>query len=123
MVESNFRLGSEVSVRAVTNSVQLTLPNGTKRTLTKSAEEFVLEPETPGLYTVAAGTSTWQFAVNLLSPEESDLSTAKSGKWGEWEKPEETRREYASVLWLFVLGALVVMVTHLFLVTHSKGRV
>lgn len=123
LVESNFRLGSEVSIRAVTNSVQLTLPGGATRTLTKSAEEFVLEPELPGLYTVNAGGSSWQFAVNLLSPEESDLSTAKTGKWGEWEKPEETRREYASVLWLFVLGALVVMVTHLFLVTHSKGRV
>lgn len=123
LVESNFRLGSEVSVRTATNSVKLTLPNGVTRMLTKSAEEFVLEPETPGLYSVVAGVSTWQFAVNLLSPEESDLSTAKSGKWGEWQKPEETRREYASVLWLFVLGALVVMVTHLFLVTHSKGRV
>jgi len=123
LVESNFRLGSEVSVRALTNSVQLILPGGATRMLTKSAEEFVLEPETPGLYTVNAGNSSWQFAVNLLAPEESDLATAKSGKWGEWEKPEEARREYASVLWFFVLGALVVMVTHLFLVTHSKGRV
>jgi len=123
LTESSFRLGSEVSVRALTNSVQLTLPGGATRTLTKSAEEFVLEPETSGLYTVNAGESRWQFAVNLLAPEESDLATAKTGKWGEWERPEETRREYASVLWLFVLGALVVMVTHLFLVTHSKGRV
>lgn len=123
LVESNFRLGSEVSVRALTNSAQLTLPNGATRTLTKSAEEFVLEPDTTGLHTVTAGTSRWQFAVNLLAPEESDLANAKTGKWGEWERPEETRREYSSVLWLFVLGALVVMVTHLFLVTHSKGRV
>ena len=99
------------------------MPNGTKRVLTKTAEEFVLEPETTGLHTVTAGASTWQFTVNLLAPEESDLAAAKSGKWGEWERPEETRREYSSVLWLFVLGALVVMVTHLFLVTHSKGRV
>lgn len=123
LTESNFRLGSEVSVRAATNSVLLTLPTGATRKLTKSAEEFVLEPELPGLYTVNAGSTSWQFAVNLMSPEESDLATAKTGKWGEWERPEETRREYASVLWLFVLGALVVMVTHLFLVTHSKGRV
>lgn len=123
LTESNFRLGSEVSVRAATNSVRLTLPTGATRTLTKSAEEFVLEPELPGLYTVNAGGTSWQFAVNLMSPEESDLATAKTGKWGEWERPEETRREYASVLWLLVLGALVVMVTHLFLVTHSKGRV
>jgi len=123
LTESNFRLGSEVSVRAATNSVRLILPTGATRTLTKSAEEFVLEPELPGLYTVNAGSTSWQFAVNLMSPEESDLATAKTGKWGEWERPEETRREYASVLWLFVLGALVVMVTHLFLVTHSKGRV
>jgi hypothetical protein len=123
LVESNFRLGSEVAVRALTNSAQLKLPNGSTRTLTKTAEEFVLEPETSGLHTVTAGVSTWQFAVNLLAPEESDLANAKTGKWGEWERPEETRREYSSVLWLFVLGALVVMVTHLFLVTHSKGRV
>ena len=123
LVESNFRLGSEVSIRALTNSAQLKLPNGTTRTLTKSAEEFVLEPETTGLHTVTAGASSWQFTVNLLAPEESDLSAATSGKWGEWERPEEARREYSSVLWLFVLGALVVMVTHLFLVTHSKGRV
>lgn len=123
LTESNFRLGSEVSVRSPTNSAQLALPNGTTRTLTKTADEFVLEPETTGLHTVTAGASSWQFTVNLLAPEESDLSTAKSGKWGEWERPEETRREYSSVLWLFVLGALIVMVTHLFLVTHSKGRV
>ena len=123
LTESNFRLGSEVAVRALTNSVQLTMPGGATRTLTKSAEEFVLEPDVPGLYTVSTGASAWQFAVNLLAPEESDLSTAKTGKWGEWEKPEETRREYASVLWLFVLGALVVLVAHLFLVTHSKARV
>ena len=44
LVESNFRLGSEVAIRALTNSTQLTLPNGTKRTLTKTAEKFVLEP-------------------------------------------------------------------------------
>ncbi len=123
LTESNFRLGSEVAIRALTNSAQLTLPNGTKRTLAKTADEFVLEPETTGLHTVTAGASSWQFTVNLLAPEESDLANAKSGKWGEWERPEETRREYSSVLWLFVLGALVVMVTHLFLVTHSKGRV
>lgn len=123
LVESNFRLGSEVAVRALTNSAQLKLPNGITRPLAKSAEEFVLEPETTGLHTVTAGASTWQFTVNLLAPEESDLANAKTGKWGEWERPEETRREYSSVLWLFVLGALVVMVTHLFLVTHSKGRV
>jgi hypothetical protein len=123
VMESNYRLGSEVAIRSLTNTVQLLLPGGASRTLTKSAEEFILEPETPGLYTVVAGVSRWQFAVNLLSPEESDLNTAKTGKWGEWEKPEETRREYASVLWLFVLAALVVMVSHLFLVTHSKGRV
>ncbi len=123
LVESNFRLGSEVAVRALTNSAQLTLPSGATRVLTKTAEEFVLEPETSGLHTVTAGVNKWQFAVNLLAPEESDLANAKTGKWGEWERPEETRREYSSVLWLFVLGALVVMVTHLFLVTHSKGRV
>ncbi len=123
LLEHNFRLGSDVPFRSPGGPVKLLRPDGTAKDVTQPGAELLLETETAGLYSVVAGNATNQFAVNFLSPEESDLTHASTRKLGQWDRPGDTRLEYASVVWLFLLGVLLVMVAHLFVVTVSKGRV
>jgi hypothetical protein len=121
--EHNFRLGSDVPFRPPGGPVRMQRADGSAKDVAQPGANLLLEPEVTGLHAVIAGGVTNAFAVNFLSPEESDLSRATSQRLGQWERPGDMRLEYTTVVWLFLLGTLVVMVAHLFLVTAAKGRV
>jgi hypothetical protein len=119
--ENNFRLGAGVTLLTTGEPLQLTLPDGTGRSLAPTGGPLTIEAQVPGVYSLAMGAAKYLFSVNPLAAEESDLSMCITGSWGEWKDEELRRFEYASVLWLLVLGALAVMVSHLMLIARGKG--
>jgi hypothetical protein len=119
--ENNFRLGADVTVQTTGEPLRLTLPDGTHQSFAQTDGPLVLEALMPGLYSLAMGAAELSFSVNPLAADESDLSARATGHWGEWQDEDLRRYEYASVLWMFVLGALAVMVCHLVLIARGKG--
>ncbi len=73
--------------------------------------------------TVPGTEDKYQFAVNALSRDESDLSVCVSGRWGDWLDETSLRLEYQAVDWLLLLLAVAVVTLHLFLVARESGRV
>lgn len=131
LADANVRLGSEVTLtaRAGVASVQVTEPDGVRRELPVRRRVAVITADQPGVYelTPAAGpdaqaqTQTQRFAVNVLSPGESDLRHASSERRGTWITQESLDREYASLAWVLLLAAAGLLVLHAWLVARSGG--
>ena len=119
--ESNARLGTEVTLKTTGEPVTITQPDGAKTVFPKTGGELALETPMPGIYSVAAGTTTNQFSVNVLAADKSDLSTCTTGQWGKWSEDTERRLEQTSAVWIFGLFALGLLAAHLYLVAMSKG--
>jgi hypothetical protein len=119
--ESNARLGTEVSLKTTGETVTVTQPDGARTVFAKTGGELALETPLPGIYSVVAGASTNQFAVNLLAADKSDLSACASGQWGRWSEDTERRLEETSAVWAFGLLALGLLSAHLYLVASTKG--
>jgi len=120
--EVNFRPGTDVRIRTRGNRVALTHPDERIEELAVGQGELIARTDAAGLYGVEAEDGKWQFAVNFLAAEESDLRGATTGEWGKWETDDESRRQYASVLWLFALMALSGMFAHHYFITHGRSR-
>ncbi|HSY17447.1 MAG TPA: hypothetical protein VK815_03895, partial [Candidatus Acidoferrales bacterium] len=119
--ESNTRLGAEVILKTEDEAVIVTQPDGMKTTFPKTGGELALETPLPGIYSVAMGRTTNEFAVNAIAADESDLSACASGQWGRWDDHAERRLEDASLVWIFALLALGLLTLHLYLVKTAKG--
>lgn len=118
--ERNFRLGQDVSFRAGPGAWRWQSPQGATKTLSPVGNALSFETDSIGLHRITGDNITTEFSVNFIANDESDLAGSKSGSWGDWTRPEETRREYASVLWIFLLLALTGLGGHLRVVTRSK---
>lgn len=121
LLESNARLGTEVTLKTTGDPVAVMWPNGTVRKFPQTAGQLALETPLTGVYSVAMGSSTNQFAVNPLAPDESDLSHCASGQWGTWEGGVEQRFEQSPMAWIFALTALGIMTAHLWFLASGKG--
>lgn len=124
---SNHRMGMDIPYRPAGDEVTLRLPDGTAQQLQAPGKEIRLPIDAPGVYQVTSGfaleETTETFAVNFLAGQESDLSNATSGEWGDWNTDKDVRIEYANFLPYLVLAALVVMAGHLFCISNQRGRV
>lgn len=121
LLESNARLGAEVSLHTAGSAVVVTWPDGTVKSFLRTADQLSLETPLPGLYTVAMGASTNSFAVNPLAADESDLLSCTTGQWGKWQEDLEHRFEQRPMAWLFALAALALLTAHLWLLAVGKG--
>ena len=119
--ESNARLGTEVTLKTTGEPVTVTQPDGAKTVFAKTGGDLALETPMPGIYSVATGTATNQFSVNILAADKSDLSACASGQWGKWSEDTERRLEQTSAVWVFGLLALALLAAHLFIVATAKG--
>jgi hypothetical protein len=119
--ESNARLGAEVILKTTGEAVTVTQPDGARTVFPRTGGELALETPLPGIYSVAVGSATNQFAVNVLAADKSDLSACASGQWGQWSEDTERRVEESSAVWVFGLLALGLLGAHLYLVAKSKG--
>jgi len=119
--ESNARLGTEVTLKTTGEAVTITMPDDTKTVFPKTGGELALETPLPGIYSVAAGTTTNQFAVNVLDADKSDLSACVNGQWGKWSEDAQRRMEESSAVWVFGLLAAALLSIHLYLVATARG--
>ncbi len=119
--ESNARLGTEMILKTTGEAVTVTSPDGTSTLFPKTGGELALETPMPGIYSVAAGVTTNQFSVNVLTADKSDLASCASGQWGKWSEDPERRLEETSAVWIFGLFALGLLAAHLYLVAMAKG--
>jgi hypothetical protein len=121
LARANLRLGetAQLSVAAGVEAVELLPPRETVRTLPVHARRFTVRLEEPGRYEFRAGDHTYAAAANALSREESDLSTAVSGRWGEWADEAGQHLGTESVAWVLLLVAAAVLTLHLFVAARG----
>ena len=125
--ETNHRLGTDVPYRPADGKVTLKTPDGKTQQLNAPGDEIHLPVGLPGIYEVSSGSGTNRmnetFAANFLAGEESNLSRATTGEWGQWATENEIRMEYASILPYLVLLALAFMAGHVYCIARQGGRV
>jgi hypothetical protein len=121
---TNVRLGEQAVLTFATprESVQLVHPNGTKEMLPVRERRLVMRAEEAGVYAIDAEDESTHFAVNALSPDESDLTSRASGRWGDWLDETSLRLEYQSIAWVLLLLVLAIAAVHLVLVSRGRGR-
>lgn len=104
-----FRLGLAEDLK----SVDITLPDGTKRnrTIDATRRELVFgETGKQGVYTVSAGTNQFRFAVNLLDAAESATMPRDEVQFGEFAGAAATAYRQASLelwRWVALAGLLI----------------
>jgi hypothetical protein len=120
--QSNVRLGSEATLTVETGveSVDVTDPQRSVKPMPVYERAVVIKADTSGVYEVNTGGQTYSFAANALYREESDLSQATSGRWGNWAKASQLQWEYRSVAWMLLLLAMIVLAVHAWLIARSR---
>jgi hypothetical protein len=110
----NARLGMELAVNLPVgvSEIEVKNPEGQTRKLAGPNGRATVNAEKIGVYDLRAGTETYRVAVNALAKDESDLSTATRGTWGNWSKAVALEREYTPIGWLFLIAALGVLAWH-----------
>lgn len=124
LAQANFNLGEEITAlpASLEQSLTLTNPSGDVSRIAVNSSRVSLDTPQPGLYTLSMAGQQYPFAVNALSKEESDLTAAKSGKWGKWQEADLFWWEYRSVDWLFLLIALVLLTIHSLITSRRLGE-
>jgi len=123
--EKNLRIGMKAQITVPSTAEPLVkFPSGKSHKLVSTMGSACIVASESGVYDVRTGNSAFSFAANFLAADESNLTSAESGRWGMWIDTESLQREYASSAWLFALVALVCMTTQLFFAVRSgkKGR-
>jgi hypothetical protein len=121
--ESNIRLGAEAEFATPEPSFLLTSPDGRFREMPARSNPVLVRPERCGIHALTTTTGTNLLAVNFLAPQESDLAAGATGRWGAWGNEREIRYEYESVLWIFLLLALIILTLHLCVLARSKASI
>lgn len=121
--ENNIRLGTEAEMVASDSSLLLLGPEGLRREIAVRSRPVLIHPGRAGNYAVVTSTTTNRLAVNLLSAEESNLARQVTGRWGQWKDVRSIQYEYESVLWIFLILALLVLTWHLILLTRRRAPV
>jgi len=119
--ENNVPLGSEVLINTAGEPIIVTYPDKSTKIFQSQTGQFSLETTIPGVYTVVIGQTTNQLAVNLLAPDESDLTQTQIGRWGKWSNGTDTLFTEASLVWVVGLLTLILLLAHLILVVTGKG--
>lgn len=112
--QANVHLGGETSltVESGVQSVSLVDPQKKTRQLAVRDKTVTIKADTAGVYELSAGQSKYAFAANAISREESDLTAASSGRWGNWANAASLGWEYRSIVWLLLILALALLAIH-----------
>jgi len=120
--QSNVRLGSDVtlSVESRIDSVEITEPQSNTKKLPVRDGSLTVKGDLIGVYNLRAGDNIYPFAVNALAREESDLTKAAAGRWGNWVKAADLQWEYRNMSWVLLLLAMIVLGIHGWLSSRNK---
>jgi hypothetical protein len=124
LVRPNVRLGEEAALTLprLRDAVEVVSPGGTARRVPVADRRLVVRAEDVGVYAVRNLEDKMplaSIAANALARDESDLSGAAAGRWGDWLDETSLRLEYQSVSWVLLLLVLGVMTLHLVLAARG----
>jgi hypothetical protein len=122
--QTNVRLGGDatLTVESGVEEVRVVDPQRNARQLPVREKAVMVKADSVGVYELSANQSQYAFAANALQREESDLTQATSGRWGNWANAAVLQWEYRSVAWVLLLLAMIVLAIHAWLVARSGVR-
>ncbi len=120
--QKNFRLGGDaaLTVESGVESVSVVDPRRVARRLPARDKTVLIRADVAGVYEISANQNRYSFAANALHREESDLTRAASGRWGNWANATALQWEYRSVAWVLLLLALIALAVHAWLITRRR---
>jgi hypothetical protein len=118
--QTNLPLGGDaaLTVESGVESVSVTDPRRVRRRLPAPDKSVLIRADVAGVYEISANQNRYSFAANALRREESDLTRAAPGRWGNWANATALQWEYRSVAWVLLLLALVALAVHAWLIAR-----
>jgi len=122
--QKNLRLGGDaaLTVESGVESVSVVDPRRVTRQLPARDKAVLIRAGVAGVYEISANQNRYSFAANALQREESDLTRASSGRWGNWANATALQWEYRSVAWMLLLLALSALAVHAWLIARRERR-
>jgi len=122
--QTNIRLGGDaaLTVASGVESVSVADPRRVTRQLPARDKSVLIRADVAGVYEISANQNRYSFAANALRSEESDLTRAASGRWGNWVNAMALQWEYRGVAWVLLLLALVALAVHAWLIARRELR-
>jgi hypothetical protein len=122
--QKNLRLGSAaaLTVESGVESVSVVDPRRVTRRLAARDKAVLIRADVAGVYEISANQNRYSFAANALQREESDLTRASSGRWGNWANSTALQWEYRSVAWVLLLLALSALAVHAWMIARRERR-
>jgi hypothetical protein len=122
--QTNLRLGGDaaLTVESGVESVSVTDPRRLTRRLPARDKSVLIRADVAGVYEISANQNGYSFATNALRRDESDLTRAAPGRWGNWANATALQWEYRSVAWVLLLLALVALAIHAWLIARRTFR-
>lgn len=124
LARANLRLGDQVpfTLEQPGDTIFLLTPLGSKKEIHVRGRQVQLPGEEVGTYTVSLQGKEWNYSVNTISRNESDLTKAETGKWGSWLDDETVRMDYLEINWILILLVLGLITVHLLLLGRNSSQ-
>ena len=118
---ANVRFGELVHaiVPVGVESIIYVPPLGPSRAVPVLNQRIVLRPDEAGMHELEVGATKYRFAVNVLQPDESDLTQSVTGRWGQWSDEPATAPAIDQLAWIPMLIALGILTLHMVLAVRS----
>ena len=80
-----------------------------------------MRPEDVGVHVLQAADATHFFAVSTQNRDESDLSAAATGQWGEWLDDDVSAPATYNLAWILLLIVMGILTVHMILAVKGWG--
>ncbi|MBF0409288.1 MAG: BatA and WFA domain-containing protein [Candidatus Riflebacteria bacterium] len=124
--KSNFFLGNNVRIilPGENKEAMIIRPDGSITKLDKTDILTAYHANSPGIHLFRTDRESWNFSVNTVSLEESDLSLCQPGTWGFWHEGYEGTDKFSLLAILAVIALLLSMFHGYYLsrITSSAGE-
>jgi len=119
-----FPLSSEVRFNLPQPGADVILigPDASRRTINTAGNTAAITPQVSGLYELRTADKAYQFAVNRLAKNESDLRNTTSGQWGSWDQAGLYWWQYRPIGWIAALAALLLLVVHRMVNRYTRSE-
>lgn len=120
--QPNVRLGGEATLvmDGDTQSVTVIDPEQKSHQFAARDGAVTVKADLAGEYQFVTETATYTLAANAISREESDLTNAASGRWGNWANATSLEWEYRSLVWLLLIVVLALLAAHAWLANRQN---
>ncbi|MFN0087783.1 MAG: vWA domain-containing protein [Blastocatellia bacterium] len=118
---ANIRLGEQATLTLAPGIDAVTLidPSRNSRRIPVVERSIALRADAVGLHEIDAAGIRFAFAANALRREESDLTQAASGRWGNWANAASLQWEYRGIAWALLLMILILLGFHAWLIRSN----